>query len=195
MNINQEIEDHWYVNGDRLKFKDLESASYDVIRGNLTRYAYGRLDRNWMDAEDAVQEAYVHALTYPPKGSNHNFGGLMKLWLDQAIVLVRARKNNRSMVEEEDDIETEQGGIENSESNDLVPEQIFDIVGQTDLIMDMTDGLKTKQKNIIRLAMIFGYSYKEISGMMKVSTKTIDNTLAYFRQKVKEHPRYEDLRK
>ena len=194
MNIHKEIEDHWQINGDKIKFKDLESASYDVIRGNLTRYAYGRL-KDWMDAEDAVQEAYVHALTYPPKGDHHNFGGLMKLWLDQSIILVRARKNNRSSVEEEDDIESEQGGIENSESNDLIPEQIFDIVGQTDLIMDMTDNLKPKQKHMIRLAVIFGYSYKQISGMLKVSPKTIDNTLTYFRQKVKEHPNYEDLRK
>ena len=194
MNINKEIEEHWRINGDRLKFKKLESASYDVIRGNLTLYAYGRL-RDWMDAEDAVQEAYVHALTYPPKGDHHNFGGLMKLWLDQSIIIVRERKNNRSSIEEEDDIETEQSGIDNSESNDLIPDQIFDIVGQTDLIMDMTDNLKPKQKNIIRLAMIFGYSYKEISGMMKVSPKTIDNTLTYFRQKVKEHPDYEDLRR
>ena len=194
MNINQEIEDHWKINGDRIKFKSLESASYDMIRGNLTRYAYGRL-KDWMDAEDAVQEAYVHALTYPPKGDHHNFGGLMKLWLDQAIVLVRARKNNRSIVEEEDDIEPELSKINNSESNDLVPDQIVDIVVQTDLIMDMTDNLKPKQKNIIRLAMIFGYSYKEISGILKVTPKTIDNTLTYFRQKVKENPDYEDLRR
>jgi RNA polymerase sigma factor (sigma-70 family) len=192
MNVNKEIEAHWKKNGDKIKFKSKETASYDMIRGSLTRYAYGRL-KSWQDAEDAVQEAYLHAVTYPPKGEGHNFGGLYKIWLDQAIFNIRAKNHKRGMVEEEEDIDNESSGIENTESSELIPEQAIDISGQTNLIMDMTDGLKHKPKSIIRLALIFGYEYKEIEKILKVSPKTVDNTLTYFRQKVKEHPKYENL--
>ena len=193
MNTNEEIKKHWAKHGDKIKFKDLETASYDMIRGNLTRYAYGRL-KDWMDAEDAVQDAYEHALRYPPQGDGHNFSGLFKLWLDQAIADIKSKKHNKSLVEEEEsDIEDENMSLDKHESTDLFPDQAVDIVGQTDLIMDMSDRLKTKQKHIVRLALIFGYSYKEIMKILKVDFKYIDNTLSYFRQKVKENPRYENL--
>ena len=195
MNIIQEIELHWKQYGDFHKFKDLEVDSYDMMRGKLTKYAFGKL-RNWMDAEDAVQEAYVHALTYPPRGEGHNFAGLYKLYLDRAIVDVKNRNYNRNNVLQEDMYIEEEGlgTIDLAESTDMSPDQIVDIIHQTDLIMDMSDSLKPKQKAIVRLALIFGYSYKEIEEITKSTTKTVDNTLTYFRQKVREHPRYEDLR-
>lgn len=193
MDVAKEIEYHWSINGDKINFKKGADRTYDMIRGNLTRYAYSRL-RDWFDAEDAVQEAYVHALTYPPHGDHHNFGGLMKLWLDQSIVLVRLRKQNRLRSEEEDTIEEEESYIDKAESPDVPPERLIDIVGQTDVIMDMSEALKPKQKNIVRLSMIFGYSHKEIQKILKVDAKQIDNTLYAFRLKIKDNDKYEDLR-
>lgn len=190
MNINQEIEAHWDKNGDGIKFKKKASESYDVIRGALTKYAFGRL-RSWQDAEDAVQDAYIHVLTYPPQGDGHNFGGLYKLYLDRSIAAVRAARFNRAAVEEEDDIE--ESKTEGKESSDLLPDQALDLVGQTNLIMDMSNILKPKAKAIVRLALIFGYSYREIEKITKADTDTVRNTLTYFRKKIKENPEYENL--
>jgi len=191
LDIKKEIEAHWDKNGDTIKFKDRESASYDVIRGSLTRYAYGRL-KDWQKAEDAVQDTYVYALTYPPKGEGHNFGGLFKLWLDQAIVDIKRLDHKKSLIEEEDD--EEESMVDNTESDELLPEQAIDISGQVDLIMDMTSRLKRKPKSIIRLALVFGYSYKEVAAIMRVSEATVNNTLQFFRGKVRSHKEYEDLR-
>ena len=196
MDINKEVEDHWKINGDRIKFKDLESASYDMIRGNLTKYAYGRL-KNWQDAEDAVQEAYYLMLRFPPKGDDHNFGGIYKLTLDRTIAEIGSKNIVRNnVIDEGDDIEEEnyENRVERFESDELNPDQAYDMVKLTSLIMDLSENLSMKKKHIVRLAMIFNYSYKEIEGITKSSTDQIRNVLKYFRQKVREHPRYEDIR-
>ncbi len=194
VDIYEEIKKHWKENGDTLKFKEKETASYDVIRGQSVKYAYGRL-KSWQDAEDAVQDAYLHALSYPPKEWIDNFGGLFKLYLDQAIYHVRRGKNNRSRIEEEEVIDDKENSqIDIYPSPDLIPDQVTDIVDQTNLIMDMSDSLKPKQKAIVRLSLIFGYSYREVSGITKSSPKIIDNVLRRFRDKVKKNPKYEDLR-
>lgn len=195
MNVNQEIEDHWSKNGDKLQFKELENESYDMIRGPLVRYAYGRL-KDWMDAEDAVHNAYVHIMSYPPQGEGHNFGGLYKLCLDRAIAQIRSKNDLRSSVLEEENIKDhEVNQIDNAASEGMFPDQVFDLVDQIDLIMDMSDNLKPKQKAIVRLAFVFGYSYKEISAITKSDAKQIDNVLTQFRNKIRENPNYEDLRK
>jgi RNA polymerase sigma factor (sigma-70 family) len=195
LNVNQEIEEHWLLYGDSLKFKDCDVESYDMVRGYLTKYAFSRL-KNWMDAEDAVQDAYIHALTYPPIGEGHNFFGLFKLYLDRSIVNIKAKNYHRSQLlqEEETTDEENQVMISLTETTEPGPDQIVDLIGQTDLIMDMSDHLKPKQKAIVRLALIFGYSHKEVAEITKANLRTIENTLAYFRQKIKENPKYEDLR-
>lgn len=193
MDINKEVEHHWALNGDTIKFKTLDSASYDMVRGSLTRYAYGRL-KDWMDAEDAVQEAYYRLLRFPPQGEGHNFGGLFKLALDRTIAEIGSKNTIRnSVLEEENDIE-EDNSIDSHESTNINPDQAHDMVELTSMIMDMSDILPAKKKHIVRLAMIFNYSYREIAGITKTDEEKVRNTLKAFRQKIRENPDYEDLR-
>jgi len=190
LNTIKASEDHYKEHGDTLLFKKLTGSSYDVQRGNLTKYAYGRL-RNWQDAEDAVQDAYIHLLSYPPKGEGHNFGGLFKLALDRAINLIRGVEIRKGAVicenKEEEDL------VEEAVSEDLQPDELSSIVGMTNLIMDMSDCLKPKQKAIVRWSMIFNYSYKDITSFTNTDYHTVCNTIVRFRSKIKESKAYAKL--
>jgi len=193
VNIHEEIIKHWKENGDYIRFKRLESDSYDMIRGQLVLYAYGRL-KSWQDAEDAVQNAYVHTLTYPPIGDGHNFGGLYKLYLDQSIRLIRYGNMRRDSELEDETIEgDDETIIDKYPTSDLFPDQVLALVEQTNLLMDLSSALKPKAKAIVRLALIFGYSYREIGEITRSTMNHIDFVLGSFRDKVRGSSRYENL--
>lgn len=190
MDVHAESESHYKEHGDSVLFKKLTGSDYDVQRGNLTKYAYGRL-RNWQDAEDAVQDAYIHLLTYPPKGEGHNFGGLFKLALDRSIGLIRGVEHRKGAVIYEE--KADEDLVEEAESEDPQPDELNSIVGITNLVMNMSDSLKPKQKAIVRWSMIFNYSYKDIASFTNTDYHTVCNTIIRFRSKVKESKEYAKL--
>lgn len=190
MNVHEECKSHYEEHGDSVLFKKLTGSDYDVQRGNLTKYAYGRLN-NWQDAEDAVQDAYIHLLSYPPKGEGHNFGGLFKLALDRAIGLIRSVEHRKGGVIKE--VKADENPVEEAESEDPKPDDIASIVGLTSLVMDMSDALKPKQKAIVRWSMIFNYSYADIVSFTNTDYHTVCNTIVRFRAKIKGSKEYAKL--
>ncbi len=195
MDVHSEVEQHWRKNGDIIMFKKKLGASYDMIRGDLTKYAYGAL-RNWMDAEDAVQDAYFHILTYPPKGEGHNFGGLFKLTLDRKIEEIRSKDAKRvttpvtGLVLDDEEGDDE---VVKAPSVEIEPDLNSDMADFIGVVMKQSEVLKPKAKRIVRLHMIFGYSYAEIKEIERTTVKTVENTLNYFRKKLKASGCHETL--
>lgn len=50
---------------DRIKFPTNQGGMYILERGKYTKMAYSKLQKNWQNAEDAVQECYRTLLEYP----------------------------------------------------------------------------------------------------------------------------------
>lgn len=187
----QEAETHFREHGDSIKFKDdgNPNASYDVVRGDLTVYAYGRT-KDWMDAEDAVQEAYLRVLENG-KEENLNFGGLYKITLDHCIVSKHRRDGVRNNVEVEDEFtydedENRLSLIEQAVGNEADPLQLMEVQEKIDYIMEKSNKMNHKAKGIIRMSLIFGYTNKEIAEILNIKPKKVANTLVYFRKQMEE---------
>ncbi len=191
MNINQVVEEHYKEHGDKVVFKKLEHSTYDMQRGGLVKYAYGRL-KDWMLAEDAVQDAYLHLLTYPPR-SDYSFGALFKITLDRAISSIKKIEMKKGAVIVENKETEEEPLVERTESEDLSPDKILAITELTALVMELSGRLSPKDKAIVRLALIFDYSYTEIMYFTKSDFRKVNNVLYSFRKKVKSNPRYENM--
>lgn len=189
--VRQAAEAHFRKLGDKVKLKSESNphAAYDVVRGQISRYAYPRVGYNWMDAEDAVQDAYVKVLETAKANEFFNFGGLYKIWLDRAISKVLADQRQKGLVITEDAVVDHEHGltlIDTAESSDPEAELLMEMQERVDHIMEVSNRLPPKAKAIVRLFLIFGYTYKEISSMLNISKKRVDNTLTYFKGKLNE---------
>ena len=176
--IRDAAKEHFIENGDRAQFKegDNANAAYDTVRGPLSRYAYNRVGKDWMDAEDCVQDAYVKVLETAKVNEFFNFGGLYKIWLDRAIrdKRIDRRRQGDVLVEEMAD---KDGGsfIEMAESHDASPDFLMEMQGKVDAIMELSNQMKPKAKAIARLSLIFGYTITEIAEMLDVRYKRVGN--------------------
>ena len=177
---------HYNRHGDVIKFKQSDNNSYDMVRGQLTKYAYGKL-KDWQLAEDAVQDSYLRLLKYPPQGEEKYFAGIFKITLDRAIArIISIEMKKGAVIEEEDLTDEDESVIERAASDELTPDKVLEIEGMVNFVMDKSDKLPPKKKAIVRLSLIFNYSYKEVCGITGADVKTIDNVLSYFRKKIKD---------
>lgn len=196
--LHQEAEEHFRKHGDSVQFKQggNPNASYDVIRGDLTVYAYGRT-KDWMDAEDAVQEAYVRMLDTDVEVEN--FAGLFKTMLDHTIVDQQRKDNVREHinVDEEttigwDDEERQESLVAKAESLEADPLQLLEVQEKINWIMEKSNGMSIKAKGIVRMTYIFGYTPIEIAKLLNMKPKKVSNTLGYFKKQLEEWESEED---
>ncbi len=185
--IRQEAKKHFLEYGDKVKAKVGEDphSSYDVHRGYLTKYAYTKLGRNWQDAEDAVQAAYVSVLETAKVNEFFVFGGLYKIWLDRAIRDVRiGNRRSNDLFIDNDAVEGGEGLtlIDLAESEEPPTELLLEVQSKVNFLIERTNELRPKAKAIIRLTVLFGYSYKEVARMLEVDVKRVENTLGYFKK-------------
>lgn len=194
----QEAEKHFRKHGDSIQFKKggNPNASYDVIRGDLTVYAYGRT-KDWMDAEDAVQEAYVRMLETDVEVEN--FAGLFKIMLDHTVVDQQRKDNVREHinVDEEttigwDDDERQESLVAKAESLEADPLQLLEVQEKINWIMERSNGMSIKAKGIVRMTYIFGYTPIEIAKLLSMKPKKVSNTLDYFKKQLEEWESEED---
>jgi len=186
--IRHEAHQHFLLDGDKVKAKAVSTAhsSYDVLRGRLTKYAYGRLDRNWQDAEDAVQAAYVKVLETAKITPFFNFGGLYKIWLDRAIRDIKIRDKKYEDVISEDREIPDTGGltlIDLAEGDAPDTALLLEMQARINNLIDKSNTFSVSAKAIIRLTFLYGYTYKEVAGMTSTSIKRVENTLVYFKKK------------
>ncbi|MCP4364978.1 MAG: RNA polymerase sigma factor [Planctomycetes bacterium] len=188
--IFKEAEAHFRKHGDAVQFKTggNPNASYEVIRGELTCYAYGRT-RDWQDAEDAVQEAYTRMLEQQRYPDGRNFGGLFKVILDACIADQFRRDKAREHIQEEDYYDPENEGlslVDLMEGDELEPAKVLEIQEKVNFIMNTSNRMSQKAKGIIRMSLIFGYTNAEIARTLGIPVKKVSNTLVYFRKKLEK---------
>jgi RNA polymerase sigma factor (sigma-70 family) len=188
----QEAETHFREHGDSIQFKSggNPNASYDVVRGDLSVYAYGRT-KDWMDAEDAVMEAYVRMLE--TEVEVENFSGLFKITLDHTVVDQQRKDNVREHinVDEEvvigrDDDVRQESLVAKAESLEADPLQLLEVQEKIDWIMEKSNNMSIKAKGIIRMTYIFGYTPIEIGKLLNIKPKKVSNTLLYFKKQLEE---------
>lgn len=187
--LNSEAEAHFKEHGDVVKFKEdgNPNASYEVIRGDVTRYAYGRL-KDWQDAEDAVQEAYARILE-SGKEEGLNFGGLFKIVLDHTMMDMFRKDKVREHINEEDAVVPETNGqslVELAEGEEVDPLRMLEMQERINFIMEHSNKLSPKSKGIIRMSLIFGYTRAEVATILKIKQHKVANVVAYFRKKLEE---------
>lgn len=197
--LHQEAEKHFREHGDTVQFKEggNPNASYDVIRGDLTVYAYGRT-KDWMDAEDAVQETYARVLEYG-KEDDLNFGGLFKTTLDNEISRQMSKDGRKSDINVDEELYVRDDGdghveslVALAESTDADPLQLLEMQEKVDWIMEKSNGMSIKAKGIIRMTYIFGYTPIEIGKLLNIKPKKVSNTILYFKKQLEEWESEED---
>lgn len=191
--LRQEAEKHFREHGDTVQFKQggNPNEAYDVVRGDLTVYAYGRT-KDWMDAEDAVQETYVRMLEKEDH-EDLNFGGLYKTVLDGVLIDVKRKENTRAdinideeyTVSNDDDVRQE-SLVAQAESLEADPLQLLEVQEKINWIMDKSNRMSIKAKGIVRMTYIFGYTPIEIAKLLNIKPKKVSNTLDYFRKRLEE---------
>lgn len=187
--IFQQAEVHYKEHGDTIKFATVENpnASYEVIRGDVTGYAYTRL-KDWQDAEDAVMEAYTRILEQD-RYEGVNFGGLFKVVLDAVIADMFRRDIVREHINEEDYRDEDNEGlsiVELAEGDEVDPERVLEIQEKVNYIMNQSNRMPQKAKGIIRMSLIFGYTNAEIARILNIKSQKVANTLDYFRKKLEK---------
>jgi len=187
--VLDKAEAHFAEKGDRIRFKkghDAHSA-YDVLRGPLTRYAYSRVGKDWQDAEDCVQDAYVKVLETAKVNKFFNFGGLYKIWLDRAIRDKRIDKRRIGEVIVEDQEVKDAGGltiVDVAEGDEPSPTLLAETQALVDDIMNLSNHMRPRTKSIARLSLIFGYTNKEVALMLRLPVRRVENSLQWFKMEL-----------
>jgi len=169
--------------GDELAFGELVKQTQHMVY-NLAL----RICRNEEDAEDITQEVYIKAWrSLVSFRSDASF----TTWLfriTQNACLDFMRKNGRTQtisltVESE---EGERDEIDIACGRDEQPEGVYEKKERSQTVKNALDLLSTEHKEILVLRDIEGYSYQEISEMLRLDIGTVKSRINRARAKVKE---------
>jgi len=150
-----------------------------------------RLTQNSSDAEDLVQETYLkgyRAFTSFKEGTN------LRAWLFRILTnsfINNYRKKQRSF-EEEDLDEVEEmylyrrlGGLNSSALGMSAEDMLFERL-TADEVKDAVEALPTKYREVVLLADVQGFSYKEIAEILGIPDGTVMSRLHRGRAKLQK---------
>jgi len=198
------IQAHANNHADRIRFPANQGKDYIIERGKYTKMAYGRLQQNWQNAEDAVNSTYLKILEHPPKKemSDISFEAFFTTILNTVIVDSMRSDRQREIkmvtdhskyvqyleVEEESDMDDfnkreEIVAIADEETN---PESAFIAGEMLDLINREIAKLKFTHRQIIALNVLYGYKPREIQVITGDTSAKIRMTIYHFRETMKE---------
>ena len=182
-------EEHYREHGDTIQFSGSagSNASYEVVRGDLTVYAYGWL-KDWMDAEDAVMETYLRLLSL--EECHDNFGGQFKIILDNVMRDINKHDRVVEAIVTEDYEVPNCGGqtlVELAEGMEADPAFAMEVQERVNFIMETSNDMSRKAKGIVRMSFIYGYTPQEIAKLVNLPVKRVYNTLNYFRKALEEY--------
>ncbi|RLD64883.1 MAG: hypothetical protein DRI98_15195 [Bacteroidetes bacterium] len=193
------IEQHAIKNADRIKFPASYSKDYIIERGKYTKMAYGRLSKNWQNAEDAVNNAYLSVLENPPRVEMDEesfeafFTTVLKGTISKMLRTGHAREVSMTdtsnkyaqylEVECDEEDREEVIALADSETN---PETVF-LVGEIldDVVIEI-DKLKHGHRQIMYLNVLYGYKPREIFNITGDSPHNIRQVIRRFRQSMEE---------
>jgi len=174
-----------------------------MIRGKYTKLAYGRLKKNFQNAEDAVQEAYLYALIHPVKQyiSEEDFEALFTVIL--LGVIGRMYRNDMAKeknyitdggkflqyleVEEESDMDEfsnreEVVSLANEDSNPEMSLLAREVLNDITLEIDK---LTFIHRQVVALNVLYGYKPREIHNITGDSPVNIRKIIQRFRNTMK----------
>jgi len=198
------IHAHAEKHADRIRFPVNQGKDYIIERGKYTKMAYGRLQQNWQNAEDAVNEAYLSILEHPPKrGMNEeNFEAFFTVVLLGVIGKMfrndKAKESNMVTdpgrfaqyleVEEDSDLDDyskreEIVALADEETN---PESALLAKEMLDIIEKEIAKLKFNHRQVVALNVLYGYKPREVHAITGDSPANIRKVIQRFRDTMKE---------
>jgi RNA polymerase sigma factor, sigma-70 family len=153
------------------KFKSMAMP----LREKLLNFARSML-RNDVDAEDAVQEAYLRLWTVRSQLDNHpNVGGFaMQALKNICIDRLRAEKYNLSL----DNV--------NIVENSITPYTYTEQKDSATIIRRIIDSLPETQRRVMMMRDVDGYELEEIADIMGAEAATVRVNLSRARKTVRD---------
>ena len=148
-----------------------------------------RMTRNPADAEDVVQEAYAKAFS-----SFHQFrpGTNLKAWLYRILTntYINSYRKAQRRPQTSDDQDVEDWQIAKAashDSNGLRSAELEALDGLPDQqILDALDGLSDEFRQVVLLADVEGFAYKEIAEIMGTPMGTVMSRLNRARKQLRK---------
>ena len=172
---------------------DLEKDYFkkvDLVRRPILNFCLSRIF-NSSDAEDLVQETYLkgyRAFSSFKEGTN------LRAWLFRILTnsfINNYRKKQRGFEEEDFDevddlyLHRRLGSIQNSTLGMSAEDMLFERLTE-DEIKDAVENLPTQYREVVLLADVQGFSYKEIAEILEVPDGTVMSRLHRGRAKLQK---------
>ncbi len=195
---------HAYNHADRIRFPPNQGKDYIIERSKYTKMAYGRLNRNWWNAEDAVQSSYMKILEHPPKTemTDEQFEAYFTVVLRSVISNSKRNEHQREVnlndtsgkyvqyleTEEDSDMDDysrreEIVSLADEDSNPELTALANELLG---VIQYEIDRLMFKPRQIVALNVLYGYKPREIHSITGDKPHIIRKIIHRFRETMKE---------
>ncbi len=171
---------------DQAEFESMAMPFMDQLYSHALR-----LTKNSSDAEDLVQETYLkgyRAFSSFKEGTN------LRAWLFRILTnsfINNYRKKQRGFEEEDFDeiddmyLHRRLGSIQNSTLGMSAEDMLFERLTE-DEIKDAVENLPTQYREVVLLADVQGFSYKEIAEILEIPNGTVMSRLHRGRAKLQK---------
>ena len=171
---------------DQAEFESMAMPFMDQLYSHALR-----LTKNSSDAEDLVQETYLkgyRAFSSFKEGTN------LRAWLFRILTnsfINNYRKKQRGFEEEDFDeiddmyLHRRLGSIQNSTLGMSAEDMLFERLTE-DEIKDAVEALPTQYREVVLLADVQGFSYKEIAEILEIPNGTVMSRLHRGRTKLQK---------
>lgn len=168
-------------NGDEGAFSEL-CDKYKPLIENMTDRYIARLNAIIQDKDDLRQEAtvafYRAVTTYDMSQDKVSFGLYAKICIKNRMVSLIRRANKKS---------SPKTVSSQKEEGKRIGDRVFDF-GE---LISVSERIMSKREALVFSLYIGGKTYKEISELLKVSEKSVDNALFRAKSKIKRY--YSDM--
>ena len=171
---------------DQAEFESMAMPFMDQLYSHALR-----LTKNSSDAEDLVQETYLKGYR---ASSSFKEGTNLRAWLFRILTnsfINNYRKKQRGFEEEDFDeiddmyLHRRLGSIQNSTLGMSAEDMLFERLTE-DEIKDAVENLPTQYREVVLLADVQGFSYKEIAEILEIPNGTVMSRLHRGRAKLQK---------
>ncbi len=167
-------------NGDIEAFEDIVALYETKVCGIIYQIV-----RNQNEVEDIAQEVFIKVFKninkFEEKSSLYTW--IYRITVNMCIDTIKKRK---SVVYIDEKLETGDGEIERQFESDQKTDEIYEKKELKDIINKCIEELPEKQRMMIILRDIKGFSYEEISSFTKTNIGTVKSQINRARLKLKE---------
>jgi len=135
---------------------------------------------NECDFEDIYQECVIalYRIIFDFSAEKSSFRTFASICLNRVLISLKRNKSTKSIIPE-DIIELDESLIADSET----PEVIFERYDNYDILLSKIRAKLSNREYSVLLQLVEGISYSEISSILGISTKSVDNAVQRIRKK------------